>query len=155
MSGVRPTDVVNPRGLTPRRSHVWATRLLVTGGVLSALNGVAHFALPVYYPWGEHVEDLYEAVSWALYATTVFFGVLLALAGVLVVAVAQASDVPRRVLTWVAGGMAFFWLVGAVYEVIVPFPAPIASWVLPVFSMLVAVLFLSGLWLRQPSSTDG
>lgn len=152
MRDVRRMEVLDTEPRNPARSRLWAIRLLVTGGLLSALNGAAHFALPVYYPWGQHVEDLYEPVRWALYATTVFFGVLLLLAGILMMAVARASNVSQRLVTWIAGGMALFWLVGAVYETIVPFPAPIAAWVLPAFSMLVAALHVAGLWLWPRSS---
>jgi hypothetical protein len=134
-------------------------RLLVLGGVLSTLNGAAHFALPVIYPWAEHVEGLYEPVRWALYATTVFFGVLLVLGGALTVAVARTSGVPTRVVTWVAGGMAAFWTVGAVYEVAIPFPDPVAGRILPAFSILVALLHVLGLRLhvlsrREPAITE-
>jgi hypothetical protein len=125
--------------------------LLVTAGVLSALNGAAHFVLPVVYPWAEHVEGLYEPVRWALYATTVFFGVLLVFGGVASVAVALWHDVPWRVVLLVGGGMAAFWLIGAVYEILVPFPAPVAAWVLPVFSAIVALLYLAGLWRHRPA----
>ena len=79
----------------PTRRGTWP---LVAGGLLSALNGAAHFLLPLVYPaggWGPHAEGLYEPVRWALYATMVFFGVLLVLAGALTVAVARAGDVPR------------------------------------------------------------
>ena len=129
------------------------TGLLVAGGVLSALNGAAHFALPVIYPWAEHVDGLYEPVRWALYATTVFFGLLLVFGGAVTVAVAVWREVPGRVVALVAGGMAAFWLIGAVYEILVPFPAPVASWVLPLFSIAVALLYLVGLWLHRSSRT--
>jgi hypothetical protein len=56
-------------------------RLLVAGGVLSALNGAAHLALPLVYPWEQHVAGLYEPVRCALFATTVFFAVVLAFCG--------------------------------------------------------------------------
>ena len=129
------------------------TGLLVTAGVLSAINGAAHFALPVIYPWAEHVEGLYEPVRWALYATTVFFGVLLVFGGVVTVAVALWHETPCRVVALAAGGMAGFWLVGAVYEVLVPFPDPVAAWILPLFSLIVALLYLGGLWLHRSSRT--
>lgn len=149
---VPPTRSADAAGLTAA-SRRWGNRLIVTGGVLSALNGAAHLLLPLYLPWGDHVEGLYPPVSWALYATTVFFGVLLTLAGVLVSVVARADDVPSRVVTWVVAGLAGFWAVGAGYELVVPFPAPVAAWVLPLFSVVVALLLVVGLWLRRPAST--
>lgn len=123
----------------------------MAGGVLSAVNGATHFVLPLVYPaggWAPHVEGLYEPVRWALYATAVFFGVLLVLAGALTVVVARAASAPRRMVAWVAGGMAAFWLLAAGYELVVPFPIHEARWALPAFSLIVAGLYVVGLWLR-------
>lgn len=118
------------------------------GGALSALMGAAHFVLPLVYPWEQHVEGLYEPVRWALFATTVFFGVLLVLGGLLTVAVARDPNVPRRFVAWVVGGMAVFWVLGTGYEIVVPFPEGAASSALPVFSALMALFHIGGLWLR-------
>lgn len=120
---------------------------MVIGGWLSVLMGAAHFVLPIVYPWESHVEGLYEPVRWALFATTVFFGVLLVLGGMLTVMVVRASDVPARVVGSVGGGMALFWILAAGYEVVVPFPDPYAAWILPAFSVVVAIIHLAGLWL--------
>jgi hypothetical protein len=136
----------------PLLARRWWPRLVVSGGLLSALNGVAHFVLPVYFPWGEHVADLYAPVSWALYATTVFFGILLTLGGLLVVTVARMPELPSPLVTWIVAGLAGFWIFGAGYEVVIPFPAPVASWALPAFSVTVAALLLGGLWLRRKSA---
>lgn len=125
-------------------------RLLITGGVLSAWNGAVHLVLPLMYPWESHTQDLYEPVRWALYAGTLFFGLLLLWAGLLVVVLARRSDLPPTVERWVYGGLAAFWLLGAGYEVVVPFPAPYADVGLPVFSFVVAVLLLAGLRRRRP-----
>jgi len=133
----------------------WGSRLIVMGGLLSALNGVAHFVLPVYFPWGAHVADLYAPVRWALYATTVFFGVLLALGGLLVMAVARMPELPSQFVTWVVASLAGFWIFGAGYEIVVPFPAPVARWALPAFSATVAALLIVGLWLRPKSAHAG
>ncbi len=127
--------------------------LLEIGGWLSALNGVAHFALPLYFPWEEHVRDLYEPVRWALYATTVFFGVVLLLAGLLVVAVARSRDLTPPFAQGIVLGMAGFWVVGAIYGVVVPFPDPYAAWALPIFSLLVALLLVGGVLLRRDAGT--
>lgn len=114
--------------------------------------GAVHFVLPVLYPWETHVEGLYPPVRWALFATTVFFGVLLVFGGLLVVAVARARELSDRFAVAIVGGMAAFWVLGTIYEVLVPFPDPAARWPLPVFSALVALLHLVGLWqrLRRP-----
>lgn len=135
--------------------HRWASRLLVTGGALSALMGAAHFALPVVYPWQQHVVGLYAPVRWALFATTVFFGVLLLLGGVLTALVARAAGASSRIVVWVVAGMAGFWLLAAGYEIAVPFPAPGADRALPAFSLVVAALHLAGLWLRIGPWTEG
>ena len=150
----RPT--VRPAAETPGYGRRRGFAVLVAAGVLSAINGAAHFLLPVLYPWEQRVEELYEPIRWALFATTIFFGVLLLWGGLLTIAVAATTDLPVRVVRWVAGGMASFWLVGAAYEIAVPFPAPVARWALPVFSCLVASLYLIGLWLRtRPNHSAG
>lgn len=131
----------------------WSTRFMVIGGVLSAVMGAAHFVLPLIYPWQEHVEDLYAPLHWALFATTVFFGVLLVLAGALTVLVAVAPSMPFRLVGVVAGGMATFWVIGAIYEILVPFPeSEVARWALPAFSIIVAWLHITGLWLRATAT---
>ncbi len=122
---------------------------LEVGGWLAALMGAAHVVLPVISPWEVHVAGLYPPVRWALFATTVFFGVLLVFGGLLVVAVARAPGLPSRFVAAILGGMAAFWVLATIDEVLVPFPDPAARWPLPVFSALVAVLHLGGLWLRS------
>lgn len=122
--------------------------LLEVGGWLAVLMGAVHFVLPVLYPWETHVEGLYPPVRWALFATTVFFGVLLVFGGLLVVAVARTPELSGRFVAAIVGGMAVFWVLGTIYEVLVPFPDPAARWPLPVFSAVVALLHLAGLWRR-------
>lgn len=140
----------NDRTSTRRR---WSTRFLVTGGALSTMMGAAHFVLPLIYPWQEHVEDLYAPLHWALFATTVFFGVLLVFAGALTALVAVTPSIPFRLVAMVVGGMAVFWVIGAIYEILVPFPeSEVARWALPAFSIVVALLHVTGLWLRAPPS---
>lgn len=147
--------IVRPATEAPGHGRRRGFAVLAAAGVLSAINGAAHFLLPVLYPWEQHVEQLYEPIRWALFATTIFFGVLLLLGGLLTIAVAAATGLPVRVIGWVAGGMALFWLAGAAYEIAVPFPAPVAEWALPVFSGLVASLYLVGLWLRTRPGHSG
>ena len=121
---------------------------------MSVLNGVVHFLLPVYFPWSDQLEGMYEPLRWALFATTVFFGGLLVLGGVLTVMVARATDVPQRVAVTVIGGMAAFWLLAGVYEVVIPFPAPVASWLLPTLSVIVGGVHLVGLRRRLRPADD-
>jgi hypothetical protein len=150
----RPTSALAgdaPAGTAPTGTPATGTGgrwLLETGGWLAAVMGAAHFVLPVIYPWELHVEGLYPPVRWALFATTVFFGVLLVFGGLLVVAVARSPDLPSGFATAIVGGMAAFWVLGTLYEVLVPFPDPAARWPLPIFSAALAVLHLGGLWLR-------
>lgn len=49
--------------------------------------------------------------------------------------------------------MAGSWIIGAVYEIVVPFPAPGASWALPLFSLMVAVLYVVGVSAVPANST--
>lgn len=121
-------------------------------GWLTAVNGAAHLVLPFYFPWETHVAELYEPLRWALYATTVFLGVGLTLAGLLLVAVARTRDLPPGFARGILIGAAGFWLVGAVYELVVPFPAPVAALALPVFSIVVAALLIAGLLRGWPNA---
>jgi hypothetical protein len=146
-SGADPPASSAPAGTT--RAGTGGRWLIETGGWLAALMGVAHFVLPVIYPWETHVEGLYPPVRWALFATTVFFGILLVFGGLLVVAVARSPQLSLRFAIGIVGGMAAFWVLGTIYEVLVPFPDPVARWPLPIFSMAVALLHLGGLWLRS------
>ena len=130
------------RGPAPPREGVTA---LTVGGALSILNGGVHFLLPVYFPWADRLEGMYEPLEWALFATTVFFGLLLVLGGALTIAVVRLRGVPTSIVVLAAGGMTAFWGLATVYELVVPFPAPVASWLLPTISGLVTVLHVAGL----------
>ena len=141
-----PPDPTRTGSPTPRR-------LLIAGGMLSAFNGASHLVLPLIYPWEEHTSELYEPVRWALFASTTFFGLLLLWGGSLVVALARRGDVPATMARWVYGGLAAFWFAGGVYEVLVPFPAPVADLLLPAFSFGVAGLLSSGLLCRSHEGT--
>jgi hypothetical protein len=124
------------------------TGLLVTGALLSALNAAVHFVLPVIYPWDALVDGLYAPLRWALYASMFFFGLLLLLASILTLLLARVGDAPPRYLAAVAGGMAVFWALATAYQLMVPFPLPVAAWALPAFCGLTALLHAAGLWLR-------
>jgi hypothetical protein len=137
-----------PAASTRQRSPI-GRRLLIAAGMLSTLNGASHLVLPLVYPWHEHTSGLYEPVRWALYASTLFFGLLLLWGGLLVIVLARRDDVPPTVQRWVVGGLAVFWLAGGVYELVVPFPAPVADRLLPAFSLAVAGLLTVGLMSRN------
>lgn len=140
---------MQPAATSSRQRPPGRRRLLIVGGVLSAFNGVSHLVLPLVYPWEQHTGELYEPVRWALYASTIFFGLLLLWGGLLVVVLARRSDVPQQVQRWVFGGLAAFWVAGGVYELLVPFPAPVADLLLPAFSFGVAGLLGAGLMARR------
>lgn len=140
-------DVSDDRtGVTDAAPPRAGTFTLSVAGASSILNGVVHFLLPVYFPWSDRLEGMYAPLEWALFATTVFFGGLLVLGGLLTIVVVRARGVPRVLVVLAAGGMTLWWLLATVYEVIVPFPAPVASWLLPTISGAVAVLHVVGLW---------
>lgn len=146
MTGERPAGFVGP--LFSKRGYRWVSKVsLVAAGVLTVFNGIAHLALPVVYPWHQHVAGVYPPIQWALFATTVFFGALLVLAGILTIQVGSSVTEPTRVETTLVAGMGVFWLFSALYGVVVPFPAPIVEWIIPIFAFLVAGLHFGGLWL--------
>ncbi len=139
---VRHDQAVAAAAAPPREGAT----LLTLAGATSMLNGVVHFLLPVYFPWADRLEGMYAPLEWALFATTVFFGGLLVLGGALTIAVVRARGVPPVLVLLAAGGMTLWWALASVYEVVVPFPAPVASWLLPTISAGVALLHLGGLW---------
>lgn len=115
---------------------------LTVGGALSILNGAVHFLLPVCFPWTDRLAGRYEPLEWALFAT--IFGLLLVLGGVLTIAVMRLRGVPTSLVLLVAGGRTAFWGLATVYEFAFPFPAPVASWLLPTISGAVAALHAAG-----------
>ncbi|TVR27021.1 MAG: hypothetical protein EA387_01750 [Nitriliruptor sp.] len=94
----------------------------------------------------DQLEGMDEPLEWALFATTVSFGGLLVLGGVLTIVVVRARGVPSILVVLAAGGMTLWWFLATVDDVVVPFPAPVASWLLPTISAAVAMVHVVGLW---------
>ena len=109
--------------------------------LLTIIMGFGHFFVPVFLPWEEHLQLTYPPLSWALYAMNFFFSFLLTWGGLLTFVFFQK----QTLRLWIVGGMALFWAASAVYLLVIPFPLPEARWVLPVYSLLVAGLYVGAL----------
>ena len=82
---------------------------------------------------------MYPPLSWALYAMNFFFSFLLTWAGILI----YVSYKNQQLRLWIVGGVSIFWIVSALYLIIVPFPMPEVRWILPFYSLVAAVVHLA------------
>lgn len=103
--------------------------------------GISHLFVPFLLPWQEHLEMLYEPITWALYAMNFFFSILLAWGGFL----SWSALSSKRYSVRINGGMAVFWVIGGIYEIVIPFPIAEAKWALPAISFTIASLYIAAL----------
>lgn len=120
---------------------------LVASG-LTFVMGLSHFVVPYLFPWEDHIAGLYAPIGWALLAMNFFFSFLLTWAGILT----YISYYHRALRKWIVGGMAAFWVIGGLYELIIPFPVREAQWILPIVSFSISVLYFVVLYLDKRDS---
>jgi hypothetical protein len=118
------------------------------------MMAVPHFFVPFIFPWEELVRGLYPPVKWALFAMNFFFSLLLFWGGLLSLAAVLKWKMTPGMRYWIFGGMGIFWALGAVYELIVPFPMPEAKWVLPGIAFVNACLYGTALLHLRKGSGD-
>lgn len=119
--------------------------LNITASVFTIFMGVSHIFVPFVLPWQDHLDNLYAPITWALYAMNFFFSILLAWGGILTL-IAFTS---RNFRKWINGGIAAFWIIGGIYEVIYPFPIAEARWVLPIIAFFIAILYVIALFMQS------
>lgn len=122
-----------------------AKSLNMAAALMTIFMGVSHIFVPFFLPWQDHLKTLYEPITWALYAMNFFFSILLAWGGFLSI-LAWSS---KRFRKWINGGMAAFWVIGGIYEIVIPFPIAEAKWVLPIISFSIAGLYIVALILNS------
>ena len=115
---------------------------LWAAGIFSAVMGLFHFFLPYFFPWQQRISEIYPPVQWALFATNFFFSFLLLWGGFLTIIAILQWEENRWLRYSILGGMGLFWVVGALYELVVPFPVAVVRWILPGFSSSVAFLYI-------------
>ncbi len=137
------------------QSRTWEGSLLAAG-ILSASMGLYHFWLPAQFGWGaELAHD--RMLQWALLSINTFFSYLLFAGGATTIAIALR---PRRrdpIDAWILVAMTGFWVLNAVYQMLLPMPLPPRlaglGWVLRGFAILVLFLYAIGLQrARRPAA---
>jgi hypothetical protein len=125
-----------------KAARTWAGVGLVVGGVNSCAMGAYHFILPYAWGWGTPLSTLPPAVRWGSYATNFFMSYLMLAGGVLTLLAWRRSRTGRPADPGIVVVMGGFWLVNAVYQVVVPMPLP-SGW-LPLRLALLGFALVTG-----------
>ncbi|WP_066495766.1 hypothetical protein [Abyssisolibacter fermentans] len=113
----------------------------IIASVLTIMMGILHFFVPFIFPWERLIRQLYPPIKWALYAMNYFFSLLLLLGGILTLVAEFKWRMVNGIRKCISGGMGLFWLAGAIYEIIYPFPIKEARWVLPGVAFIIFCLY--------------
>ena len=109
--------------------------------IITILMGISHFFVPFIFPWTDVAKDMYPPIKWALFAMNFFFSFLLTWGGILSLVSLHKWYENRGVNFGVIGGLGLFWFVGAIYEILYPFPFEVVRWVLPSIALLISFLY--------------
>lgn len=139
MMSVRKDKILNKKGKA----------LLVIASILTIMMAIPHFFVPFIFPWERLIKDLYPPIKWALFAMNFFFSLLLLWGGLLTLISTLKWTITRRMRYWIHGGMGLFWLVGAIYEIVFPFPILEAMWVLPAIAFCISLLYWIAVFLYK------
>ncbi len=71
----------------------------------------------------------------------IFYSFLLSWAGVLSFICAGKPNISQSMYNWITGGIGLFWLIGSIYEILIPFPIYEARWVLPCMAIFIGILY--------------
>ncbi|MBI1744935.1 tetratricopeptide repeat protein [Candidatus Acetothermia bacterium] len=128
-----------------RSEKIWKPSLLIAG-ISSAAMALYHFWLPYQWGWESKLSNTPAALSWGLFSINFFFSVLL-LGGSIITFIVAFKRTETNTLAYASMlGMGVFWVVNAIYQIIIPFPLPdnlaILRWSLLAFAVLVAFLYL-------------
>jgi hypothetical protein len=132
-----------------------ATLSLAAAASLSSLMGAYHFFLPWQFRWGLFLRKVPQPIPWALFSINFFFSFLLLAGGVLtfraLAAWHRSSACDRGILV----AMASFWLVNALYQILVPMPLPAQLWplhlVLLGFALVALLAYVSAALTARPA----
>lgn len=133
----------------------FATLSLAAAASLSSLMGAYHFFLPWQFRWGLFLRKVPQPIPWALFSINFFFSFLLLAGGVLtfraLAALRRSSACDRGILV----AMASFWLVNALYQILVPMPLPAQLWplhlVLLGFALVALLAYVSAALTARPA----
>ena len=115
--------------------------LLIIASIFTIVMAIPHFFVPFIFPWEQLIDGLYSPIKWALFAMNIFYSFLLLWAGVLSFICAIKPNISQSIYHWINGGIGLFWLIGAIYEIIIPFPINEARWILPCMAFFISILY--------------
>ncbi len=124
-------------------------KLLITASALTIMMAVPHFFVPFIFPWDELITGLYPPIQWALFAMNFFFSLLLLWGGILSLVSTLKWTMTKSMRYWIHGGLGLFWLIGAIYEILVPFPIVEAKWILPIIAFMISCLYVMAVFLYK------
>ena len=101
---------------------VWRA-LVAFAGIGAIAMATYHFALPTIWGWDAYLAQVPPAVRWGALSINTFFSTMLLLLGLLTLLVAVVSS-GGPLVAGVLLAMAVFWLVNALYQILVPMPLP-------------------------------
>jgi hypothetical protein len=142
--GITSPDKQGP-GMT--RTDLGRLAILVAGTATAAM-GAFHFALPHLFGWSRFTHTLPAEIQWALFALNAFLSLLLVAGGMASILVVRRTSMADLAPIW---AMAAFWVYNSVYQLVWPFPAPVARWPLLGFAVGVTLCYGMGLLLQRRS----
>lgn len=140
--------------MSMRAETIWKAGLLA-GGILTLALGAYHFWLPVIFNWPKYMAGEPATVQWGHYSINFFFSALLVLGGTLSMLAAFRWGRVDLFMAWAVFGMAGFWAVNLLYQLIIPMPLPesmrAVGWSLLGFSVVNFLLHIvpGVVWVRE------
>jgi len=127
---------------------------LLAAGILTSSMALYHFWLPAQFGWGKELAHD-RMLQWALLSINTFFSYLLLAGGATTIVIALRPKPWGQLEASMLIAMTGFWVLNAVYQVLLPMPLPqrLASlrWALLGFAIVVVSFYARGLGrLRRP-----
>ncbi|MFW6015155.1 MAG: hypothetical protein ACOCRK_01810 [bacterium] len=127
------------------RKNQKSKKLIVIASILTILMAVPHFFVPFIFPWESLTKELYPTLKWALFAMNFFYSLLLLWGGLLSLNAILRWRISNEIKYYLFGGLGLFWLIGAIYEIIYPFPIEGAKYIMLLFALLISLLYVIGM----------
>ncbi|MGH7729998.1 MAG: hypothetical protein ACRENJ_01970, partial [Candidatus Eiseniibacteriota bacterium] len=119
---------------------------LAIAGALSAGMGLFHFFLPPLFHWDAILAPA-PTLRWGVPLINASFSYLLLAGGVITLVIAFRPALKRGVGGWLIAAMAGYWVLNAVWQVVLPMPIPRAlahlRWAFLGYGLAVALLYAS------------